>query len=132
LAELEYPANYRDNLLVAVIVETRRGFENVREIAAVDGIDMVVLGAGDLMADIAEDFAALTKLGTYNNSELDRLMAEVEAIVRSTPDCWLGGVSRNAVGGRELFAKGYDFVLPAADGWLLTDAARSIITAMRG
>ncbi|WP_341529819.1 aldolase/citrate lyase family protein [Nostoc sp. UHCC 0302] len=132
LAELEYPANYRENLLVAVIVETRRGFENVREIAAVEGIDMVFLGAGDLMADIAEDFAALTKLGTYNNSELDRLMAEAEAIVRSTPNCWLGGVSRNAAGGGELFAKGYDFVLPAADCWMLSDAAHSIVTAMKG
>jgi 4-hydroxy-2-oxoheptanedioate aldolase len=132
LAELEYPANYRENLIVAVIVETRRGFENVKEIAAVDGIDMVVLGAGDLMADIADDFAALTKLGTYNNSELDRLMAEAEAIIRTTPDCWLGGVSRHVAGGRELFAKGYDFVLPAADGWLLADAARSLVTAMRG
>ncbi|MBU7584680.1 MAG: hypothetical protein KAF91_17505 [Nostoc sp. TH1S01] len=132
LAELEYAANYQENLIVAVIVETRRGFENVKEIAAVDGIDMVILGAGDLMADIADDFAALTKLGTYNNSELDRLLTEAEAIVRSTPNCWLGGVSRHAAGGCELFAKGYDFVLPAADGWLLADAARSLVAAMKG
>ncbi|WP_157171201.1 hypothetical protein [Chlorogloeopsis fritschii] len=27
---------------------------------------------------------------------------------------------------------GYDFVTPAADAWLLSDAARSIVTAMRG
>ncbi len=132
LAELEYPANYRENLLIAVIVETRRGFENVGQIAAVDGIDMVFLGPGDLTADIADDFAALTKFGTYDNSELDRMMAEAEAIVRSTPNCWLGGISRNAAGGRELFAKGYDFVTPTADGWLLSDAARSIVTTMRG
>lgn len=132
LAELEYPANYRENLLVGVIVETRRGFENVKEIAAVDGVDIVFLGPGDLMADIVDDFAALTKLGTYDNSEFNQLMAEAEVIVRSTPNCWLGGVSRHVAGGRELFAKGYDFVTPTADGWLLADAARSIVTAMRG
>ncbi|WGV24189.1 hypothetical protein [Halotia branconii] len=34
MAELEYPANYWENLPVAIIVETRRGFENVREITA--------------------------------------------------------------------------------------------------
>jgi 2-keto-3-deoxy-L-rhamnonate aldolase RhmA len=132
LTGLEYPANYRENLLVAVIVETRRGIENVGEIAAVDGIDMVFLGPGDLTADIVEDFAALPKIFTDENSELYRLMAEAEAIVRSTPDCWLGGISLNAGGGRELFAKGYDFVTPTADGWLLADAARSLVTAMRG
>ena len=41
LAELAYPAHYRENLLIVVIVETRRGFDNVGRIAAVDGIDMV-------------------------------------------------------------------------------------------
>ncbi|EKE96853.1 4-hydroxy-2-oxovalerate aldolase [Tolypothrix sp. LEGE 11397] len=130
LAALDYPANYRENLLIAVIIETRRGFENVKEIAAVDGIDMVFLGPGDLTADIGDDFPALTKLG--DNSELNRLMAEAEAIVLSTSDCWLGGISLNAAGGRALFAKGYDFVTPAADGWMLSDAARSVVTGMRG
>ncbi|BAY98716.1 HpcH/HpaI aldolase [Tolypothrix tenuis PCC 7101] len=130
LAAPDYPANYRENLFIAVIVETRRGFENVKEIAAVDGIDMVFLGPGDLTADIADDFPALTKLG--DNSELNRLMAEAEAIIRSTSDCWLGGISLNAAGGRALFAKGYDFVTPAADGWMLSDAARSVVTGMRG
>ena len=131
LAELEYPANYRENLLLAVIVETRRGFENVEQIAAVEGIDMIFLGPGDLTADIADDFTAVTKFGAYDNSELERLMTEAEAIVRSSPDCWLGGISRNALGGRGLFAKGYDFVTPTADAWLLSDAARSIVSGMR-
>ena len=132
LAEIEYPANYRENLLIAVIVETRRGFENVGQIAAVDGVDMVFLGPGDLTADIVDDFAALTKFGSYDNSELGRLMAEAEATVCARSDCWLGGISRNAVGGRELFAKGYDFVTPTADAWLLSDAARAIVATMRG
>ena len=37
-----------------------------------------------------------------------------------------------AGGGRKLFAKGYDFVTPTANAWLLSDAARSIVTAMKG
>ena len=131
LAEIEYPTNYRENLLIAVIVETRRGFENIGEIAAVEGIDMVFLGPGDLTAEIVEDFAALTTFGSYDYSELDRLMSEAEAAVLARSDCWLAGISRNAAGGRELFTKGYDFVTPTGDAWLLADAAKSIVSEMK-
>lgn len=37
--------------LICAIVETREGIENVDEIFAVDGIDMVMIGANDLCAD---------------------------------------------------------------------------------
>ena len=132
LAEQEYPANYRENLLIAVIVETRRGFENVGQIATVEGIDMVFLGPGDLSADIVDDFTELTTLSSFKNPELDRLMAEAEAKIIPQSDCWLGGITLDAAGGRKLFAKGYDFVTPTADAWLLSDAARSIVTAIKG
>ncbi|ELS01338.1 2,4-dihydroxyhept-2-ene-1,7-dioic acid aldolase [Xenococcus sp. PCC 7305] len=131
LAELEYPANYRENLIIAVIIESLRGFENIEQIAAVEGIDMVFLGPGDLTAELVNDFAELTTFGTYENSKLDRLMAEAEATVLGRSDCWLGGISRNAAGGRELFNKGYDFVTPTGDAWLLSDAARSVIHQMK-
>ena len=127
LAEVEYPNHYRENVLLAVMVETRRGFENVGEIAAVDGLDMVFLGPGDLTADLVDDFASLSKFGSYHNPELDRLMTEAEAIIHAQSDCWLAGISRNAAGGRALFAKGYDFVTPTADTWMLADAARSMV-----
>ena len=132
LVEREYPTNYRENLLLAVIVETRRGFENVGQIAAIEGIDMVFLGPGDLSADIVDDFTELTNLASFKNSELDRLMAEAEAIILPRSDCWLGGITLDAAGGRKLFAKGYDFVTPTGDAWLLSDAARSIVTEMKG
>ena len=42
----------QDNVLVIPIVESATGLKNVDEIAAVDGVDLVYLGAVDLAADL--------------------------------------------------------------------------------
>jgi 4-hydroxy-2-oxoheptanedioate aldolase len=127
LAEMEYPARYREELVITVIVETRRGFETVEEIAAVEGIDIVFLGPGDLAADLIDDFAQLTRLGSYDIPELERLMTEAERIVKGRDDCWMAGLARDAAGGRALLQKGYDFVTPTADIWLLADGAKAML-----
>ncbi len=132
LAEIEYPARYREELVITVIVETRRGFENVEEIAAVEGIDIVFLGPGDLAADLIDDFAQLTRLGSYDIPELDRLMTEAERIVKGRDDCWMAGLARDAAGGRDLLNKGYHFVTPTADIWLLADGAKAMLEGVRG
>lgn len=44
LQEKEYPAGADDNLLVIVQIESRKAVENVEEIAAVDGIDVLFIG----------------------------------------------------------------------------------------
>ncbi len=131
LAEQEYPQRYRDELLVCAIVETRQGFERVEEIAAVDGIDMVFLGPGDLAADLIDDFAQLSRLGSYELPELERLMAHAERAVLARHDCWLGGLGRDAAGARKLLERGYHFVTPTADIWLLADGARATVAALR-
>lgn len=41
-----------DNLLVSVMVETRAALERAGEIAAVEGVDCVMIGPGDLAADL--------------------------------------------------------------------------------
>lgn len=48
---------------MSVLIETRKGVENIEEIATVDGIDMIVPGAGDLLADVVDDFDALGGYG---------------------------------------------------------------------
>lgn len=45
ITEPEYPGAADDNLLVIVQIESRQGVENVEEIAAVDGIDVLFIGA---------------------------------------------------------------------------------------
>ncbi len=44
------------NVLIIPVLETRRAIENVEEILAVDGVDIVLYGPGDLSADMGIDF----------------------------------------------------------------------------
>ncbi|KRB81454.1 hypothetical protein ASE00_15890 [Sphingomonas sp. Root710] len=46
-----------ENVMVIPILESRQAIENVDEILAVDGIDLVMFGPGDLSADMAIDFS---------------------------------------------------------------------------
>jgi 2-keto-3-deoxy-L-rhamnonate aldolase RhmA len=48
----DYIAWSQENVLVIPIVESAAGLEKVDEIAAVDGVDLVYLGAVDLAADL--------------------------------------------------------------------------------
>lgn len=49
-----YGANANREILVSVMVETAAGVENVAEIAAVEGIDMIFIGPGDLALSLGE------------------------------------------------------------------------------
>ena len=44
------------NVLVIPVLESRKAIENVEEILAVDGVDIVLYGPGDLSADMGIDF----------------------------------------------------------------------------
>jgi 4-hydroxy-2-oxoheptanedioate aldolase len=130
LKEAEYPQAFLDELLVCALVETRRGVEDVAAIAAVEGIDMVIPGAGDLAADLVPDFAALGLYGEYRIPELPELLARAEQAIKSAGK-WLGGVARSPAGARALLARGYDFVTPTADIWLLADGAKAALQEVR-
>ncbi len=129
VAELEYPRVYRDRLLVAVIVETRLGVENVDEIAAVEGIDVIIPGTGDLLADIVPDFDSLSGYGGYHSPELDALVERIELAARRHSK-WLCGVNRTAGGAKAMLDRGYDMVTATADNWLLMDAARQVMAEL--
>ena len=130
LKEVDYPARYRERFLIAVIIETRLGVENIEEIVAVDGIDMLIPGTGDLFADLVDGFDELTGYGSYEHDELSTLVGKVEATVKQSSK-WLGGVAREMAGAKQLLDRGYDFVTPTADSWLLADGAKQVLTGMR-
>ena len=62
----------QENTLVVCMIETKEGLENVDEIAAVDGVDVIHVGSNDLLT-------ALGKPGTFGSPEhlaaLDKIMS---------------------------------------------------------
>ncbi len=61
----EYLLSANDNVMVCVQIETRTAVENVEQIAAVDGIDMLFIGPNDLassMGHVAFDHATIPEV----------------------------------------------------------------------
>jgi len=50
--QVDYASDANDSMCVMALVETRLGIENLSAIAAIDGIDAIVIGAADLAADM--------------------------------------------------------------------------------
>lgn len=131
LAETRYPREYADELLVAAIVETKKGVQNLPAILEVEGIDMIISGPGDLAADLASDFSRLAEYGSYDDAELHALVAQIENRTK-TARRWLGGVARHPRAAPGFFAGGYDFVTITADIWLLADGAKRALAEAKG
>ena len=100
------------NVMIIPIIESRRAVENIEEIVAVDGIDIVHFGPGDLSADMGLDF----------NSERGRM----EAAYRKVCD------AAHAAGKYVLSPRGYGFddaemLIVEMDLMLLRRAAAAIV-----
>jgi 4-hydroxy-2-oxoheptanedioate aldolase len=69
-----YVETANDRLAVIVMVETVRGVENAAEIAAVDGVDVVFVGPGDLAASMAVSAGS-----DEHRAVIERVMRTVDA-----------------------------------------------------
>jgi len=131
LSETEYPRAYLDELLVAAIIETKKGVANLPAILEVEGLDLIITGPGDLAADLATDFSLLAEYGSYDDPQLLALLTQIENRTKAAGR-WLGGVARHASAAPGFFAKGYDFVTLTADIWLLADGAKRALADASG
>ena len=76
--------------IVQIMIETRRGVENADAIAALDGVDMVAIGANDMTTELGIP-------GQYDHPEFRSAVATVaEACKRHGTLLMLGGVSDEA------------------------------------
>ena len=115
----------RETLVVAMI-ESRQGLRHADEIAAVAGIDMLLVGAGDLAAD----------LGIAGQPDHDaRMQAAFDTVIAA---CRRHGKAAGAGGlaGRpdllaSLVARGVRFVSAGTDTGFLLSAAQAKVTALR-
>ncbi|MGD9538062.1 MAG: HpcH/HpaI aldolase/citrate lyase family protein [Alphaproteobacteria bacterium] len=119
----DYMAALPDLILTMVQIETAQGVENIEEIAAVDGLDMLFLGPGDLAASIG-------LIGQVNHPDAVALIEKAEAKMRKTGKL-MGTVTRPGKTVNWTFDQGYDFVIAGQDIKLLQQAATAQVAAFR-
>lgn len=120
----EYRAKLTDDLMIICQVETKQAVDNIEEIAAVDGVDMLFIGPNDLSGSI-------NKLREYDDPEVKALLAEARDKIKASP-CSLGTISSGIEQTNKLFSEGFDFLLCCGDTSLVSSAAHSLLSGLDG
>lgn len=90
------------NILVSVMIETRLGLENVADIMAVPGIDLIFIGTGDLLLSLGFD------------ADIEAAIQSIFAAARAAKvPCGIFTVSPDAA--RTRLAQGFAFVVAETD-----------------
>lgn len=118
----QYLETANDSVAVVVQAEHIRAVENIEAIAAVPGIDAVLLGPYDLSA-------SLGKIGRIDDA------AVVEAIDHVTRTCLDAGVALGCFGVtaesvRPYLERGYTLIVAGVDTVFLGTAARGLVEAL--
>ncbi len=112
----------RDVFVIAQ-VETARTVEKLREIGAVDGLDMLFIGRNDLASSIG-------KLDDQTSAESVELRENAERLIKESGR-WLGGIPGDGDHAAAMFQRGYDLVISAADHALVRDGALAAVQALK-
>jgi 2-keto-3-deoxy-L-rhamnonate aldolase RhmA len=102
-------------------VESATTVANLREIAKVDGIDMLFIGRNDLASSIG-------KLDDQKGREATELREEAERLIKESGRL-MGGIPGEGDSARDMFARGYDFIIAAAEHAMLREAAIAVVKA---
>lgn len=118
-----YYGEVEDETLIVVQVENTKAIDNIPEIAAVPGIDIVFIGPRDLSAT----------LGKLNNFADPVVRQEIEraerAILKSGK--LLGSTAVTGKVAREMAERGHRFLISGSDATLLGSAAAAMIADAR-
>ncbi|MDX5628847.1 MULTISPECIES: 2-dehydro-3-deoxyglucarate aldolase [unclassified Brenneria] len=116
--EPDYFATINDNITVLVQIESRQGVDNLDAIAAVDGVDGIFVGPGDLSA-------ALGYLGQPNHPEVQRVIRHIfeRAAAHGKPAGILAPVEADA---RRYLEWGASFVAVGSDLGLFRSATQAL------
>lgn len=110
--------------LVVAMIESPEAIANIDEIAAVDGIDVLMLGIGDLSYE----------LGMHSGPDNPQMLAEVRKVAAACKahGRWLGfgGVGDDRLAATYI-AEGARFILAGADGPMLIAASRAKANNLR-
>lgn len=113
-----------DGFLLIGQVESSQGVENIEEIAAVDGLDMLFIGPADLSA-------SLGALGDFTSDRFASAFAKVESAVLDAGK-WLGCIPFADRDAGRLYRSGHRLVLSGVDTLLLRQAAEADVANLNG
>jgi 4-hydroxy-2-oxoheptanedioate aldolase len=102
-----YLKDYAAELLIAVMIESREGAANVKSIAAVEGIDVIQVGANDLSYDLGVP-------EQFDHPSLLTAVAHIEDAAKRN-DKWLGGAPLPGVDPAGLIERGYRLITLGRD-----------------
>ncbi|MBM4437094.1 MAG: hypothetical protein FJ029_07650 [Actinobacteria bacterium] len=112
-----------EEILVAVKVESARGIDNIEKIAAVPGLDAILIGPGDLSAT----------LGVPGDTTHKLVQDCIDRMLRAASKHGVaGGPHVGSAADAVMWAKkGARFMSLSFDGWLLYAASRDSVDAAR-
>lgn len=110
-----YRTAMEDRLICCLLVETRESVENIEEICAVPGIDVLIPAQFDLSTDLGRP-------GQFDHPEFQAAIARVETAANAA-GLPMGNVALAAAQAEALFARGYRMVAGFDVLWLRAQAA---------
>ena len=119
-----YPQSIDDRLMIVCQIETPQAVEAIPDIAAVEGVDMLFVGAFDLSASVG-------KMGRWDDAQVRQLISRAERDIRDSGR-WLGAIGSLGRSVAEMVRDGCHFVTASTDTLLLRDAAMAELAAFRG
>lgn len=120
----DYAERIHERLLVIGQIESVAAIDAVPEIAAVDGIDVLLIGPLDLSGSAGQ-------LGRMDHPAVRDAIARAEAAILAS-GAVLGGVAASPDDARAMFARGYRLVLATSDLHLLRDGGRRVVAELGG
>jgi 2-dehydro-3-deoxyglucarate aldolase/4-hydroxy-2-oxoheptanedioate aldolase len=109
--------------LVIAMIETRAGLENVEEIAAVPGVDVLWLGHFDLT-----NFLGIP--GQFSHPQYREALSRIVAAARRHGKA-AGYMAADAALGREYLGHGFRMIATGTDQGMLQEAIRAALDGMR-
>jgi 4-hydroxy-2-oxoheptanedioate aldolase len=126
----EYGSNFRpyldassDSLLTVVQIETRAAVENVEEIAAVSGVDVLFIGPSDLSHSYGI-------LGQFDHPDFAAAIERTAAAAKQHNKA-LGILLPKPADLQHYWSLGFRFIASGSDAVLLNNAARSLVQSLR-
>jgi len=123
LADGDYLERINDEIIVMCQIESGRAVDNIPEIAAVDGVDVLFIGPNDLAASIGYP-------GRTDMPEARALIERAEEAIKASGKK-MAAVGYAGMGWRGMFARGYDLIPGNSDIALLRNGAIADVAAHR-